>query len=78
MLAVHRSLAQRPMHDAGHGRVVVPLLQPAADDLPFAVALELHRCSSRRDTETSSAAQQSSYQLHYVLLGEAQVNMLWT
>ncbi len=52
-------------------------VQPEADELPFAVALELHRRGSGCATEASSGshspAQQSSYQLHYVLQGQAQV-----
>ncbi len=77
VLAVHRALAQRPMHDLGDGRVVVPLLDPAADDLPFAVALELHRrgeaghCSNPAVTGSDS----DSFQLHYVLQGAAEVGM---
>lgn len=76
VLAVHRSLAQRRMHDMGDGRVVVPLLEPTADELPFAVALELHRrgvpghCS---DCTASGIGGMDSFQLHYVLQGSAEV-----
>lgn len=81
LLPVRRSLAEQPMHDAGNGRIVVPLLQPEADELPFAVALELHRChggsSDAETTESASRAEQSSFQLHYILQGQAQVSALW-
>mmetsp|Transcript_21036 Transcript_21036/g.63289 ORF Transcript_21036/g.63289 Transcript_21036/m.63289 type:complete len:517 (+) Transcript_21036:230-1780(+) len=76
VLAVHRSLAQRRMHDMGDGRVVVPLLEPTADELPFAVALELHRrgvpghCS---DCTASGIGGMDSFQLHYVLQGSAEL-----
>ena len=75
MLAVHRALAQRRMHDLGGGRLVVPLLEPTADDLPFAVALELHRRAQPGLCSSSAAAPggDSSFQLHYVLQGAAQV-----
>lgn len=52
-------------------------VQPEADELPFAVALELHRrgsgCARESSSGSHSPAQQSSYQLHYVLQGQAQV-----
>ncbi len=76
ILPVRRTLADRHMHDAGDGRVVVPLLQPA-DDLPFAVALELHRCRSvgaaADPPPRRSRAGQRSFQIHYILQGSAQV-----
>lgn len=75
MLAVHKSLANRPMHDFGDGRLVVPLLAPGADDLPFAVALELHqRHQPGRCTNPSAVSDQSgSFQLHYILQGNAEL-----
>ena len=77
MLAVHRALSQRPMHDLGDGRVVVPLLDPAADDLPFAVALELHRRGEAGHCSNPAAngAGSDSFQLHYVLQGAAEVGL---
>lgn len=74
MLAVHKSMAQRPMHDLGDGRLVVPLLAPGADGIPFAVALELHRRSDPgRCTNPSIVTGRSSFQLHYILQGSAEV-----
>jgi hypothetical protein len=68
------------MHDLGGGRTLVPLLQPVADELPFAVALELHTCRDDGDSAaepdaSGSEAEDSSFQLHYVLQGQAQVGM---
>lgn len=67
-------MAQRPMHDLGDGRLVVPLLAPGADGIPFAVALELHRRSDPgRCTNPSIVTGRSSFQLHYILQGSAEV-----
>ena len=79
LLPVCRTLTDRPMHDLGGGRMLVPLLQPVADELPFAVALELHTCcdgdASAAEPVSNSQAEDSSFQLHYVLQGQAQVGL---
>lgn len=65
------------MHDTGDGRIVVPLLQPDANELPFAVALELHSCRAGAPAAEPAVgagrAEQTSFQLHYILQGQAQV-----
>lgn len=53
-LAVRRSLAGRPLHDLGRRSLGIPLLDPAADDLPFACFLELHRAPTSSQTVSSS------------------------
>lgn len=63
------------MHDYGDGRLVVPLLAPGADDLPFAVALEMHqRHQPGRCTNPSAVwGQSNSFQLQYILQGSAEL-----
>jgi hypothetical protein len=80
LLPVWRTLADRPMHDGGDGRIVVPLLQPVADELPFAVAVELHTCrdggaSTAEPAACGGSAEASSFQLHYILQGQGQVSV---
>ena len=58
------------------GLLVVPVLQPSTDNIPFGLAFSWQRHSARSGTPTShdSEPQDDLYELQYVLDGEGEVS----
>jgi hypothetical protein len=77
--AVKRSLGQLDLRSLGNGRYLMPVLDPARDSLPFAMALELHERTSGAEDNCPSLLwgqaqpEEGLYALRYMLDCEPQV-----
>lgn len=72
--AVKRSLAGLPVHRAPGGLLVVPVLQPVNDHIPFGLALSWQRQTGACLPASSDPALQTDlYELQYVLDGQGEL-----
>ncbi|KAL0039453.1 hypothetical protein WJX79_008848 [Trebouxia sp. C0005] len=72
--AVRRSLAGLPVHRAPGGLLIVPVLQPAADNIPFGLALSLQSQASAGLPGVGAEHDQADlYELQYVLEGQGKL-----
>lgn len=72
--AVRRSLAGLPVHRAPGGLLIVPVLQPATDNIPFGLALSLQsQASASLPGVGTEHDQEDLYELQYVLEGQGEL-----
>ncbi|KAL0044845.1 hypothetical protein WJX82_011367 [Trebouxia sp. C0006] len=72
--AVRRSLAGLPVHRAPGGLLIVPVLQPSADNIPFGLALSFQsQASASLPGVGAEHDQEDLYELQYVLEGQGEL-----
>lgn len=73
--AVRRSLAGLPVHRAPGGLLIVPVLQPAADNIPFGLALSLQsQAIASLPGIGAEHEQEDLFELQYVLEGQGEAS----